>query len=122
VNQLVGSFDSSILNIDTMPQIVLIGCVAGLSQAFNTPIGSLLFVLEEFDFVRRSHITFVMIVACSVPATVISLQLKHIFGLPSSFLALPAPERLEDPNISLVILYGMAVIIGLFSGWAAEVS
>ena len=68
----VEKIDPTILNADTMPQIVLIGCVAGLSQAFNTPIGSLLFVLEEFDFVRRSHITFVMIVACSVPATAVS--------------------------------------------------
>ncbi|CAD7926806.1 unnamed protein product, partial [Amoebophrya sp. A25] len=52
VNQFIERLDNTILNSDTMPQIVLIGCVAGLSQAFNTPIGSLLFVLEEFDFVR----------------------------------------------------------------------
>ncbi|CAD7942959.1 unnamed protein product [Amoebophrya sp. A120] len=119
-NKFIERLDNTILNADTMPQIVLIGCVAGLSQAFNTPIGSLLFVLEEFDFVRRSHITFVMIVACSVPATAVSLYLKKAFDLHSSFLALPPPENLASDDVSLLLLYLYAGLIGAITSMFSE--
>eukprot|EP00392_Amoebophrya_sp_AT5.2_P004199 g4207.t1 len=119
-NRFIEKLDNTILNADTMPQIVLIGCVAGLSQAFNTPIGSLLFVLEEFDFVRRSHITFVMIVACSVPATAVSLYLKKSFNLHSSFLALPPPENLASNDVSLLLLYVYAALIGAITAMFSE--
>lgn len=91
-----------------------------MSQAFNTPIGSLLFVLEEFDFVRRSHVTFVMIVACSVPATIVSLALKRFFNMSTSFLSLPPPAGLSSESLSLWYLMFMAILIGIITAFVGE--
>ncbi|CAD7926808.1 unnamed protein product, partial [Amoebophrya sp. A25] len=61
-----------------------------------------------------------MIVACSVPATAVSLYLKKAFNLHASFLALPTPENLASSDVSLLLLYVYAGLIGAVTAAVAE--
>lgn len=129
INGFFSRIFPSLLNLETMPQIVLIGCVAGLSQAFHTPLGALLFALEEFDFVRRSHITFVLISACAVPAVLVSSGLKNELssGGNAALFSIPPPRNLDKIHTSLstgffggVTIFFLATFIGIVMAFLAE--
>lgn len=121
INGFFSRIFPSLLNMETMPQIVLIGCVAGISQAFHTPLGALIFALEEFDFVRRSHVTFVLISACAVPATLVSTGVKGLLsaGGNAALFSIPPPRDLD--KIRYWMLFTLSTSIGIVMALAAEV-
>eukprot|EP00397_Hematodinium_sp_SG-2012_P001773 GEMP01001778.1.p1 GENE.GEMP01001778.1~~GEMP01001778.1.p1 ORF type:complete len:949 (+),score=157.28 GEMP01001778.1:343-3189(+) len=118
INGFFSKIFPSLLSLETMPQIVLIGCVAGLSQAFHTPIGALIFALEEFDFVRRSHVTFVLISACAVSATLVSSALKDLSSANAALFSIPPPRKLDQ--MSFGVLFIMSTVIGICMAVLAE--
>ena len=59
---------------------VIIGCTAGMSAAFNVPVGGILFAMEEFLDIHSNPLACAFITIACVPIICIYLHFCAEFG------------------------------------------
>jgi len=111
---------NALFNCDGLPQAVVLGCAAGLSAAFGSPLAAISYAVEEYVDVRQTGVVTALVLISAVSASLVNHGLQPHFGASAMSLsgARVATGVSDEVNKSSSIIPWLVVtiVIGIAMG------